>query len=83
MIKMQEEINGVIAELLEDEKNIKDIKNLIHRAEKIIIQTLNEPSKRIKNGRNVKFWKIKMLKQISSWRKQLSIIDENGIGSDN
>ena len=46
-------------------------------------QTLNEPSKRIKNIRNVKFWKIRMQKQISSWRKELSIIAETGTGSDN
>jgi len=46
-------------------------------------QTLNEPSKRSKNRRNVKFWTITMQKQISSWRKELSIIDETGIGSDN
>ena len=46
-------------------------------------QTLNEPSKGSKNGRNVKFWKIRMQIQISSWRKELSIIAETGTGSDN
>jgi hypothetical protein len=46
-------------------------------------QTLNEPSKGSKNRRNVQFWKIRMQKQISSWRKQLSIIAEAGTGSDN
>ena len=46
-------------------------------------QTLNEPSKRSKNRRNVKFWKIRMQKQISSWRKELSVIAETGTGSDN
>jgi len=46
-------------------------------------QTLNEPSKRSKNRRNVKFWKIRMPKQISSLRKELSIIAETGTGSDN
>jgi hypothetical protein len=45
-------------------------------------QTLNEPSKRSKN-RDVKFWKIRLQKQISSWRKELSIIAETGTGSDN
>jgi len=46
-------------------------------------QTLNEPSKRSKNRRNVQFWKISMQKQISSWREELSIIAEAGTDSDN
>ena len=48
----------------------------------IITQTLNKPGKRIKNRRNVKFWKIRMQIQRSSWRKELSIITENGTVSD-
>jgi hypothetical protein len=32
---------------------------------------LEGPSKRSKKIRNVKFWKIRMQKQISSWRKEL------------
>ena len=56
--------------------NIRDINNLIHAAATIVTRTLNEPSKRSKNRRNVKFWKIRMQKQISSWRKGLSIIAE-------
>jgi len=84
LIKLQEEISGVIEELLEeDEMNITDIKNLIHAAATIMTQTLNELSKRSKNRRDVKFWKIRMQKQISSWRKELSIIAETGTGSDN
>jgi len=59
------------------------INNLIYAAATIMTQTLNEPSKRNKNRRNVKFWKIRMKKQISSWRKQLSIIPETVTGSDN
>jgi len=71
LIKLQEEINGVIEELLEeDEINITDINHLIHAADKIMTQTLNEPSKRNKNRRDVKFWKIRMQKQINSWRKE-------------
>ena len=45
-------------------------------------QTLNEPSKRRKNRRDVKFWKIRMQSQISSWRKELLVIVETGRGSD-
>ena len=58
LIKLQEEINGVMEELLEeDEMDITDINNLIYAAATIITQTLHEPGKRIKNRRNVKFWK--------------------------
>jgi len=75
LITLQEEINGVIEKLLEeDEMNVTDINNLIYAAAKIMTQTLNEPSKRSKNRRDVKFWKIRMQKQISSWRKELSVI---------
>jgi len=49
LIKFQEEINGVIEELLEDdEMNITDINNLIYAAATIMTQTLNEPSKKQK-----------------------------------
>ena len=84
MIKLQEEINGVIEELLEEEEmDITDTNNLIYAAATIMTQTLNEPSKISKNGRNVKFWKIRMQKQISNWRKELSIIAKTGTGSVN
>ena len=84
LIKLQEEINGVNEELLEeDEMNITDINNLIYAAATIMTQTLNEPSKKAKNRRDFKFRKIRMQKQINSWRKELSIIAENGTGSDN
>ena len=78
---LQGEINGVIEELLEeDEMNITDINNLIYAGATIMTQTLNEPSK---SRRDIKFWKIRMQKQISSWRKELSIIAETGTGCDN
>jgi len=63
--------------------DITDTNNLIYAAATIMTQTLIEPSKRSKNRRNVKFWKIRMQKQISSWRRELSIIAETGTGSDN
>jgi len=85
LIKLQEEINGVIEEVLEEEEEmaITDINNLIYVAATIVTQTLNEPSKRSKNRRNVKLRKIRMQKQKSNWRKELSIIAETGTGSDN
>ena len=45
--------------------------------------TLEEPSTRSENRRNIKFWKIRLQKQRSSWRKELSIIAKTGTGSDN
>jgi len=53
----------------EDEMDITDINNPIYAAATIMTQTLNEPSKKNKNRRNIKFWKMTMQKQISSWRK--------------
>jgi len=44
---------------------------------------MNQPSKRTKNRINENFWKIRMQRQISNWRKVLSIIAETGTGSDN
>ena len=59
IVKASRKMNGVIEELLEeDEMNITDINNLIYAAATIMTQTLNEPSKRNKNRRDVKFWKI-------------------------
>jgi C-terminal processing protease CtpA/Prc len=67
LIKLQEEINGVNEELLEEDKmDVTDINNLIYAAATIMTQTMNEPSKRNKNRRNVKSCKIRMQKQISS-----------------
>jgi hypothetical protein len=69
--------------LEEDEIDITDINILIYAAATIITLTMTEPSKRSEDRRNVKFWKIRMQKQISSWRKELSIIAETGTSSDN
>ena len=63
--------------------DITDINNLIYAAATIMTLTLNKFSKRNTNCGKVKFWKIRMQKQISSWRKELSIIAETGTGSDN
>jgi len=49
LIKFQEEINGVIEELLEEEEmDITNLNNLIYAAATIITQNLNEPSKKTK-----------------------------------
>ena len=83
-IKLQEEMNGVIEELLEeDEMNITDVNNLLYAADRIMTQILNEPNKRSKNRRCVKFLENKTQKEISRCRKDLSIIAETGTDSDN
>ena len=63
--------------------DVTDINNLIYVAATIMILTLNKFNKRNTNSRKAKFWKIRMQKQISSWRKDLSIIAETGTGFDN
>jgi len=94
LIKLQEELNGVIEELLEESEvnktdtnktdtNKTDTNNPLHAAATVVTQTLNDPSERNKSRSNVKFWKIGIQKQISSWRKELSVIAENGAGADN
>ena len=55
MKKFQEEINGVIDELLEEEEmDIADINNLIYAVATIITHTLNEPSKKKQNLKKCK-----------------------------
>ena len=50
LIKLKEDINEVTEELLEKyESDIRDINNLIHAAATIMIQKMNQPSKRSKN----------------------------------
>jgi len=56
---------------------------LIYAVTTIITEAMNKPNKRCKNRRNGNFWKIRMQKQISTWRKVRSIFAENGTGSDN
>jgi len=67
LIKIQEEKNGVIEEILEEyEMNITYINNMIYAAATLMTQILNDRNERNKNGRGVKFWKIRMQKEISS-----------------
>jgi len=42
---------------------------------------MNLPSKRGKNRRIKSFWKVRMKRQMNSWRKELSLI--TGTGSSN
>jgi hypothetical protein len=57
--------------LEDDESDITDMKTLIYSyvATTIMTPTMNEPSNRSKNIRNLKFWKIRMHSYISKWRK--------------
>ena len=83
MLKLKEEVNGIIEEHLEeDELDITNINNLICDAATIMTQAMNHPSNRSRNRRNENFWKIRMQRQISNWRKELSIIAETRTDSD-
>jgi hypothetical protein len=39
--------------------------------------------KKVKNRRNKDSWKIRIQRQISNWRRELSILTESGSGSNN
>ena len=84
LVKLKEDINVVTEELLEeDESDIIYINNLINDAATIMTQTMNEPSKSSKNGKNENFWKIRRQRQKRKRRKQVLIIAETGTGSEN
>jgi hypothetical protein len=55
---------------------------LIHVAA-TITETMNQSSKTGKNRRNENFWTIRMHRQISNWRKGISIPTDIGTGSNN
>jgi hypothetical protein len=44
---------------------------------------MTRSSKRRKNRRNKKLWKLRMKIQISNWRKEISKLPETGTASDN
>jgi hypothetical protein len=80
---LKNEMNGIIAEILEqNEINITDINHLIYAAATVITERITKPGKMVKNGRNKDSWKIRIQKEISNWRKELSILMESGLGSD-
>ena len=71
LIKLEEEINGMIEETLEDESELKDINNLIYTVVTIMTQIMNQPSKRNTDRRNENLWEIRMEGYISKWRKEI------------
>jgi len=84
LIKLKVEVNGKSeGPLGEDEVDITDINNLMYAAATTVTQSINHPSKRSKNRRNKHFWKIRMQRQVSNWRKELSITAETGTESGN
>ena len=56
---------------------------MIYAAAKIITEIMIHPSKTGKNRRNENFWTIRLHRQISNWRKDISIPAEIGTGSNN
>jgi hypothetical protein len=71
LIKLKVQVNGKSeGPLGEDKLDITDINNLMYAAATIVTQTMNQPSKRSKHRRNKHFWKIRMQRHISNWRKE-------------
>jgi hypothetical protein len=84
LIHLKKVINGIIEELLkEDETDITDINHLIYAAATVITERITKPGKKVKSRRNRDSWKIRIQRQISNWRRELSILIESGLGSDN
>jgi hypothetical protein len=70
-------MNGILAEILEqNEINITDINHLIYAAATVITERITKPGKMVKSRRNKDSWQIRIQKQISNWRKELSILTE-------
>jgi len=56
---------------------------LICAAATSVTETITKRGKSVKNIINKDSWKLRIQRQISSWRKELSILAESGTGSDN
>jgi hypothetical protein len=56
---------------------------LIYAAATVITGKVTKPGKMVKSGQNKNCWKIRIQRQISNWRKELSILAESGPGPDN
>jgi hypothetical protein len=84
LIHLKKDINGIIEEFFkEDETDITDINHLIYSAATVITERITKPGKKVKNRRNKDSWKIRIQRQISNWRTELSILTESGSSSDN
>jgi hypothetical protein len=80
----KKELNRITEELLkEDEADITDINHLIYAAATVITEIITKPGKTVKNRRKKDSWKIRIQRKISNWRKELPILTESGLGSDN
>jgi hypothetical protein len=77
-------MSGIIEELLkENETDITDLNHLIYAASTVIMEKVTKPGKTVKSRRNKNSWKIRIQRQISNWRKELSIFAESGPSPDN
>jgi hypothetical protein len=56
---------------------------LIYAAATVSMEKVTKLGKTVKIGRNKNSWKIRVQRQISNWRKELSILVESGSGPDN
>jgi hypothetical protein len=56
---------------------------LIYAAATVITEKVTKHGKTVKSRRNKNSWKIRIQRQISNWRKDLSILAESGPGTNN
>jgi hypothetical protein len=83
MIWLKKKINRLIEELLkENEIEITDPNHLIYAAATVITEKVTKLGKTVKSRKNKNFWKIRIQRQISNWRKALTILAESGPGTD-
>jgi hypothetical protein len=80
LIHLKKEINGIIEELLkEDETDITDINLLIYAAATVVTERITKSGKTVKKKKkNKDSWKMRIQRQISNWRRKLSIFTESG-----
>jgi hypothetical protein len=56
---------------------------LTYAAVRLITETVAKPGATTKNRINKESWKIRIQRQTSNWRKELSKLTESSTGSDN
>jgi hypothetical protein len=84
IIRLKKEMNGIIEDILkENETDITDLNHLIYAAATVITEKVTKPGKTVKSRQNKNSWKIRIQRQISNWRKYISILAESGPGPDN
>jgi hypothetical protein len=84
IVRVKKEMNGIIEDILKgSETDVTDLNHMIYAATTVIMEKVTKPGKTVKSRRNKNSWKIRIQRQISNWRKELSILAKSGPGPDN